>query len=199
MRTSFLLTIHTYIRKHSKEVNYLHICTCTKDKFHLKMQSIIMTQFLFLSGVKLRLSHQWSVNSFSKFCSKCLWKCETIRYYTWKLAYIRPQHQWKTFGGLCLGQGVFRDFSVLVTVIWSRTLQSLCLGIDMSFTAASYSYPCLGVIMGVAASLYPSFPNCMVSTDGVAKFLSDSSTMKKFQTLSLFPLLVEEKMSYPQH
>lgn len=105
----------------------------------------------------------------------------------------------KTFGGPWLGKGVFRHFSVLFTVICSRTLQSQCLGIDVSFTAASNNYPCLGVIMGVAASLYPSFPNCMVSIDGEAKFLSDSSTMKKFQTPSLFPLLVEGKMPYPQH
>lgn len=47
---------------------YMYICTYTKDKFHLEIQSIIMTQLLFSSGSKLRLSHQWSINSFSKFC-----------------------------------------------------------------------------------------------------------------------------------
>lgn len=36
--------------------------------------------------------------------------------------------------------------------------------------------------MGVAALLYASFLNCMLSIDGVTKFLSDSSTMEKFQT-----------------
>lgn len=49
---------------------YMYICTYTKYKFHLKMQSVIMTQLLFSSGGKLRLSHQWSINSVRKFCKK---------------------------------------------------------------------------------------------------------------------------------
>lgn len=52
--------------------------------------------------------------------------------------------------------------------------------------AAPYNCPHLGVIMGVAALLYASFLNCMLSIDGVTKFLSDSSTMEKFQTPSRF-------------
>lgn len=51
-----------------------------------------MTQLLFLSGGKLRLSHQWNVNSILvNSASKYLWKCEPVRYYTWKLIYIHPQ------------------------------------------------------------------------------------------------------------
>lgn len=65
-------------------------------------------------------------------------------------------------------------------------LQSWYLGIDASFTTAPYYYPCLGAIMGVAALLYASFLNCMVSIDSVTKFLSDSSTVGKFQTPFLY-------------